>query len=54
MSKHVNVANTDVAGITNNAYQGAVASNNAQIGTTNSLIGAGGLIGAAGAKALWS
>lgn len=42
----VNVANTDVAGINNNAY-------NASAGTNNSLIGAAGMLGAAGIGSLW-
>lgn len=50
----VTVSPTDVAGITNNAYQGAMQGYNAQVGANNSLVGAGGMLGAAGLNALFS
>jgi hypothetical protein len=45
----VNMGSVDVAGITNNAYQGGLSAYNAQVGQQNAAIGAGGLLGAAGA-----
>jgi hypothetical protein len=49
----VSVNPVDVAGITNNAYQGQMNGYNAQVGSNNALIGAGGMLGAAGVKALF-
>jgi hypothetical protein len=45
----VNMGSVDVAGITNNAYQGGLNAYNARVGQQNAMIGAGGLLGAAGA-----
>jgi len=50
----VNVGSTDVAGITNSAYQGQMNGYNAQVGQQNSLIGAGGMLGAAGLSSYFS
>ena len=47
----VNMGSVDVAGITNNAYQGGLNAYNAQVGQENAMMGAGGLLGAAGAMA---
>lgn len=49
----VNVAPTDYAGIANNAYLGSLDSYNATTAQNNALIGAGGMLGAAGAMSYW-
>lgn len=49
----VSVAPTDYAGIANSSYMGNLNSYNAQTAQQNSMLSAGGLLGAAGAMSYW-